>query len=825
ISAGLLLVLAACGGATPSPRSGPTLPIEALRARAAASPDDPALARELAIAELLWDGGDPARARPAIDRALALVPNDPALFFLSALEHEQRGRLPEAFDAELRALEAARTSSSPLGPAIAEILVGYAAGRESDVPNQRARLLPVLERLVDEPGAAGLPARIAAGWSLARLLRRNGDAAAATRASARVGCIQRARVAGPFGPLPMLGFDRPGPAEARGPLADRYDLGPHRPGAPTRTLDTEACGFGLADGLDGELRGPGVWVFEARVNVERGRHVLFVQTPNPFRVRVDGERVGGVDRRRALAPELVFIPLELPAGEHEIEVVLASRHPNPFLAVALGRSEGSFDATRGAAAPEGDDRLARLVRVLLARRRGDPVGAREAMLAMGARQPTATLSIVEADVTLGDPFLPSEQRADRARRLLERAAAADPEAWYPRYRLALAEQGARERLERLREVAERFPRIASIQLELARSFEERGRAAEADALIARAREAVPTSCEALEAELGALSRRGRRQEADARVDELLACDARSRARFALFERQRRWDEARAEIDRLAGLVDAEAVRPLRMRLALALGDDAEARRLREEIAAEQGRSHDEHYPLARVDDLVAAGERQRALRALAESIAARPHRAGNLRRVRRALGGDDLLFRHRMDGPAAIRAFEASGRRYDDAGQVLVLDYMVVRLHEDASAEELVHQIYRVQSEEAIEQLGQLSLPGYVLNLRVIKPDGRFVEPDDIEGLDHVELPGLSVGDYVEYEFVRFRGATDHGGYRSTGWVFQNFSYPFDLSRLVVIAPPNLPLVIEPRGPVPEPVETRDGSLRVLTWTVERSRP
>ncbi|MCZ7686218.1 MAG: hypothetical protein M5U28_48630 [Sandaracinaceae bacterium] len=66
------------------------------------------------------------------------------------------------------------------------------------------------------------------------------------------------------------------------------------------------------------------------------------------------------------------------------------------------------------------------MRALLARRRGDPVGAREAMRAIGARQPTATLSIFEADVTLGDPFLPGEQRSDRARRLFERAAAADP---------------------------------------------------------------------------------------------------------------------------------------------------------------------------------------------------------------------------------------------------------------------------------------------------------------------------------------------------------------------------------------------------------------
>ena len=255
------------------------------------------------------------------------------------------------------------------------------------------------------------------------------------------------------------------------------------------------------------------------------------------------------------------------------------------------------------------------------------------------------------------------------------------------------------------------------------------------------------------------------------------------------------------------------------------GDDATVRRLREEIAADNDRTYDEHYPFSRIDDLFAAGQRPRAMAALGEAIERTPTRAGALRRLRRAMGGEDPFYRYRVDGAEAIRAFEASGRSYEGSPQLLVLDYMVVRLHEDGSSEELVHQIYRVQSEEAIEQLGQMSLPGYVLTLRSIKPDGRRLEPDSIAGLDHVEMPSLAVGDYVEYEFVRGSAPGAEGSYRSGGWVFQNFSYPFDLSRLVLIAPDDLPVVVEPRGPVPPPVETRDGDLRVLTWTVEESRP
>ncbi|MFC1464389.1 MAG: DUF3857 domain-containing protein [Candidatus Brachytrichaceae bacterium NZ_4S206] len=822
----VLALAVGCGAAqvgTTTPRGRP---IDALRARAEASPGDVEVLRALAEAELLWDGGDPSAARVAVDRALALRPGDPVLWFLSATEHEQRGRMAEAFDAELRAIDAARTSDGPLDPAIAELLIGYAGGRETDVPDWRTRIEAALTRVVEEPGRVGMPARLAAAQSLARLLRRRGDAPGALQATARAGCVQRARVAGPFGPNPMLAFDRPITASGRGALAERYELGPTRGSAATRTLESRGCGFELGEDLDEELRGEGVWVLEAELEAgQAGTHVLQVRTPNAFRVLVDGEVVGGIDRRRAVASEEIYLPLTLTAGRHEVEVVLATRHPNPFVSLALSRSDASFAAERGGAEPEGESALAMLLRALTARRRGDPVGAREAARELGGSEPTATVRVTQADIALGDPHLPNEQRQDLARRLLAEAVRRDPEAWYPPYRVALAEQGARESLAALQAVAERFPSLASLQLELARRLAERGRTAEADALVERARRLVPSSCNTLSAELGATRRRGRIEEVDGRLGELLECDARSRARYALLVRQRRWEEAAREVERLAPLLEPPAVRELRLELALATGDEQAARRLRAEVLAEQGRSEEDHTPLRRIDELLADGQRDRAIAELGRAIERRPQRSGALRRVQRALGGEDPLYRYRLDGAEAIRRFEASGRRYDGAARVLVLDYMVVLLHEDGSSEELVHQIYRVQSEEAIEALGQISLPGYILTLRSIKPDGRRLEPDAIEGLDHIEMPSLAEGDYVEYEYVRARGPSPSGGFRSTGWVFQNFSEPFDRSELVLVAPEGLPVEVEARGPVPPPVERRDGRMRVLTWTVNESRP
>lgn len=825
VASSLLLLLAACGGA-PSADGRPARPIDALRARVAENPEDAELLAELAAAELLWEGGDIARARPAIDRALALRPDDPSMHFLSALEHEQRGRLVEAFEAELLAIDRARTSSSPHGPAIAEVLIGFVGGFEEDVPDHRVRLERAMAELVDQPGQAGMPAHLNAASTLAQLARRRGDAELGTEVARRAGCIQSVRAAGPFGSTPMISFDRPAPAEGPGPLADRYELGAERGRAPTRELTSKLCSFNLASELDPDLRGAGIWVVEAMVDVEQpGPHVLLVETPNTFRAHVNGEQVAVQDRRTETGPTEIYVPVMLEAGRAEIEVVIATDHPNPFISLALAPRTDTFDATRGIALPEADDALSRLLSVLVARRRGDPVEARERMRTLAGRDPTSTLLILQADVTLRDPFLPNEQARDTARRLLERAARLDPEAWYPAYRAAFSEQGAREAIALLQQAADRFPHIATVQLEMAEWLLNRGRTAEADAYIARAREHVPTSCAALTAEIGTLRRRGRREEADRRIDELLECDARSTARLNLFRSQRRWDEMAREIDRLSDLLEPEQVRSQRISHAVATGDDATARRLREEIAQENDRSFDEHFPFVRIDNLLADGQRPAALHALEEAIDRAPSRAGGLRRIRRALGGEDPFYRYRIDGAEAIRAFEASGRRYDDASQVLVLDYMVVKLHEDGSAEELVHQIYRVQSEEAIEALGQISLPGYVLTLRSIKPDGRRLEPDSIAGLSHIEMPSLAIGDYVEYEFVQHRRPGPGGSYRSAEWVFQNYSYPFDLSRLVLVAPPEMPIEIEARGPVPEPVETRDGELRVLTWTVQESRP
>ncbi|MBC7171826.1 MAG: DUF3857 domain-containing protein, partial [Polyangiaceae bacterium] len=360
----------------------------------------------------------------------------------------------------------------------------------------------------------------------------------------------------------------------------------------------------------------------------------------------------------------------------------------------------------------------------------------------------------------------------------------------------------------------------AVQLAWAQELAEAELEAESWDAVARARAAAPHSCAALGAEVRRLRERLRYSEAHRRVDELVRCNARTLARYDLLFRQRRWEEARVELDALEALLEPEQRRARRMELAVASGDESSELTLRDELAGSQ--PDRPIHALYRGDLRLAAHDMVGAVRMLDQHIEENPASADSLRHVRRTLTGTDELDRYRVDGLQVIREFEASGRTYADRGQVLVFDYMVTRIYPDGSARHIIHQIFRVQSEESIEALGQVRPPGTVLTLRSIKPGGRILEPDAIAGLDSIPMTDLAIGDYVEYEVVRQDAPNRNGGFDSGGWLFQAFDQPFELSKIVVVVPEDLPLVVDARGAVPEVEETRDGKLRILSWTARQ---
>lgn len=817
----LALGLLGCGGSQhPSMRDG----IDAIRRAAQERPSDPIAVARWAEAELLMSGGDAAAAEGAIARAIELDVQSPRLFLLRALERHTHGDPDASLEAYLRAIGLARTSHDPLAPVIAEVALAYAIEFDDAVAGYGAQMEEALGPIFEDPGAIGPSARHAIGSILIELAYRRGDLDRVRAIAAAQGCPSEQRVAGPFGPRALLGFDRSFAPEEPGPLAASYDLGPGRGERETRTLEPRGCALHLGNG---PVAGPGATYAESIVRAEaEGDYHLRVESPNAVEIFVDDRSLARADRRREALGRVTYHPVHLRAGEHRVMVKTVSRHPNPVLVLSLVPSGQLLDPEPDA----GDGPLARVLRAARFAARADFVRARATLEpAVREDQPTSTVLMLAAIVTLSDPLTGGQVAADEARRILMLAGERDARAWYPRLQLANLEPDELTRIGMLERASAEWPEMIVLPLTLIDSLEERGWEARADQVIAQARSVVPDACRPRRAQLQSALRRGRAGEVGTLADELVRCDARSDARVQHAVRQRRWDDALAEVARIAALEPASA-RYARLDAELSLvrsrGDQGEVERILGELAEILPRS--EQIVRMQADRMLAAGDEQGAIRRIEEALREEPDSMAELRRLVRVLGGDDPLRAYRLDGAQVIRDFEASGRRYDGP-KVLVLDYTVVRVFEDGSSLELTHNIIRIQSEEAVDSEGEFSPPedAQLLTLRTIEADGRRLEPDEIQGKDTISLPSLSVGDYVEFEFLRAQpppGGFPNGAVGDR-FYFQSFEVPFDRSELTVILPEAIDPMVDPRGPAPQTeVEVANGT-RVLRWRVRESRP
>ncbi|MCB9614522.1 MAG: DUF3857 domain-containing protein [Sandaracinus sp.] len=804
------------GGTTPE---GAPLPIHALRERAAQNPNDAALQSELARAELLWPGGESPNVMPAIERAIALTPNDASLHVMKGWIHEEHGELSEALDAFVRAVELGRTGDDPFGALAAEHAIDLLGGLRGGTARYDERVVPALEQVLAEPGHLGHPAFELAATRLMQHGRRRGDDAIVDRVKERLGCLTTWRAVGPFGPYALSSFDTRLPAEGRGELAARYDLGPGIGEDETFEAESFGCSVSL---VGGDHRGSGSTIAETFVEVtEGGPHLLIVETGASFKLSIDGEEVAVLDRRQALAPTGTYVPVTLTPGRHEIEVKLTTRGA-ATLAMHLerpGRLGAGWNPMHGLTLPEPRHELDRVLVMLAQLVRGDRLGARETFRPMADEALPAFGLELWRRVISNDPFMAQDRQRELGQRLMRKIAELDPQAVYAALDVAELEQGATERSEAIRQVAERWPDVISVQLQWANMLQGRDQLTEAEAVLNRVRELIPDDCGPLFRLQRLYRAQNRVSEANGLVDRLMACDQSSTHRYQLFFRQRKWAEAKTELARLEPLIDEDDHLGMQLELALAMGDRAEETRVRAAIEAEAPPSS--ASALREVDLLLASGRRPQAITRLDAAMEGDPDIMAELRHVRRDLTGRDDLEPYRMNGADIIRRYEESGIRHDDARQVLVFDYMVTRVYPDGSARHLVHQILKVQSEESVEELGQLSLGGQILTLHSIKPDGRRLEPEEIAGLDSIPMSELAIGDYVEYEYIWGSSPGLEGSFRSAGWSFDSHDQPFAFSQMVALVPHDAEIVVEELGGTPAATTRREGDLRVMTWTME----
>ena len=823
----LVCATSACAGAfSPKP-----LTLADVQNSANLRPGDAAAQRDLALGEMFLEDGELERAGQALHRARALAPKSAELLLAEALLADLHGQPSAALDAYLSAIEQAISSGDPELLPLVEATTYAVQGQNGLTVGFAQRVRDRLQPLAEKPGLA-LSARSALIDVLIPLAYRRGDLDEVKRLSARLGCITQARAAGPFGPRELLGFDLAPPVDLEKPLAASYDLGPSRGVRPSRNLQAQGCRMNVGGGpvADG-----GMHMVEAAVQIAQpGDYTLRLDTPNSVELFIDGQSVLRVDRREKLGSRVVFKQVPLTAGTHRVYIRLTSRHPNPVVELAFAAA-----ARDDAAQPELTDARRAVsgfdvyMRVAVALARGDLLMGRQALATVvQAKKASPLLLLQRSGIALSDPLLPEGVRADEARGYLARAAARDTAAWAPTLQLAaLAAKAGRvkESIVVLRKAFERWTEVPAIGLALADLLRSKEFYAAADEVIAHVRELVPDACGPMSAQLEALRSRQRYPEIIPLAEQLVRCDAQNTSLYSLYLEQRDFAAAQKELARLDALTPESArYATLLSRIALAKnqGDAAVVAQLVTQLRREYPRSY--AGAIEQIDSLAAAGQKGEALAVLAKSTQAEPAAMANLYRVGVGLGQPHPLESYRKDGLAAIKAFEASGKAYPGP-QVLVLDYMAMRLFEDGSSIELVHTVQKAQSDEAVDQLGEVEVPegAQVLTLRAIKPDGRVLEADSIANKNTVSLPKVAPGDYIELEYVDAKSPADGfpGGYLGERFYFKSFEIPFHHSQMVLLLPEAIPYQIDPRGTPPTKVETVRDGLRVLDFSVDESEP
>ncbi len=827
--------LSACGGAPLPTRPLPRL--EALRRAARDAPDDPNAWHRLAFAEAAWPGGDPTSAREALQRALRLQPQDARLRWLAGLHAHAHGRHREALEHLLVALErAANPPGDPEAAAAALATLPMLRDLQSDawrdaLPRLRALLAPTFREALGD-------AFFALAMEAQRMALAHGDVEGASRAARAAGCVSRWRVAGPFGQRPMLDFLGTFPPDEHpdAPLRDRYQLSADFGERPTREVLAPDCDAELA----GRWRRAGLWFAEGTLRISQGGPGrLRVVAPAPFSVWVDGRRVVRVEGWDTPPPEVNLFDLALEAGEHRVRLRLASRREAPSIQVAWrpGRTRhAELD-------PVEEPTLGTTLRLW---REG---GHRGRLHAQQWHQKLGGLGALaawlEAMAWSRDPLAGRREATERQRDLLRGALAEDPGLWPAAAQEAefLDREGRTlQALRRIEETLTLLPEHPALRARKALLLHRRGWREEAEREVEALARSHPHSLAVQRVRLR-FARSGRRTAERLRAAEaLVGLDASRDARFAALLAARRFEDASEELKRLETLDRGEhPLAFLRRRLEIAIASGAAEAEAQQLLAALQ---HPRPPPVEDVlqsIDLRTAreGGLSRAIELLRQAARKRSFDARGRHRLQerlRELGGAQDFERLRF---AAHPVLEAYRRRlaastlpeaFQDAPQVLVFDGTTERLYETGARIRITHQIYLLQSQQAVDAFGELRIPRGATLLRAAtwKADGSSHEPDDIQGKESLSFPRLSPGDAVEFEYAEFLDPSPVYPRGASGqtFFFTDRETPFYHSELRLLAPPSQRLVFDERHGAPRRIEERsEDGLRTIRWIAREVPP
>lgn len=808
---------------------------------------DPTVVGHWLLAELISPSGNAKQAKAARQRLDEIGAQGMLADFARGLDDSSHGRVNQAADFYMKALSAAQSTETPLAPLVAWYSAREAESLNHVVPGLWKRWKKTVEDVIEKPGSIGWRARgdLVDWWADEAWASAVEDVE--EQAAKRLGCLDALRLAGPFGRGEAADAVRSYAAEAPGPWPVRWEPDPSRAESP-RVLQTDQDGcLGYAD----EATGDGMFYAESYIRLDAPRTVL-VAVRGAHAVWVNDVLVLERDLRQWGVWPKFGVLLTLPAGRHRIlaklaepEVSIQILHPDgrPVRLTSSADATPGYSldppqvlgdpnvlrryVTGGKVRPPSDD-VTRFLAAYLANYEGEADVASVLMepLVDNAEKATGFSLAASANYVHRDPIYDPTQARDLVRELEARASKKDPGLWEAKLGTALWEaerSGPISAIKNIRELAKQFPKVFAIRQSLARLYGQLGWSAEYRQVVLDLLRDFPESPEALVAAVEIYDEEGARKKAEALVERIVKLDPDSEIRLTRALMREDYQAARTELERLAKRRPGrEDIKDRVFDIMVRAGDESETWKKLEAAVDKNPKSERARLDLA--DANLASGKKRALAKALADAVQA----GADISELEDALDlveGMSALEPFRIDGRQVIAEYEARDQHMPGTA-ARILDYGAVWVHADGSSRMLEHEVIRIQSAEAISRFSEHPrLNGLVLHMRVIKKDGRILEPEFVSGKPTVTLPHLEVGDYIETEHVIWFPGDGNQGRRYLGphWFFREENIAYARSEFVVVTPAGKDVVVETRNSVPAPKVTKLGPLTVRRWRVDAS--
>lgn len=836
-----LLVSLSVLGCAHAPRSPTAVLEEAARAQ---TPD----ARQSALAgfHALLLEGNAEKAKVLFEASLAKNPSE-AWAHYGQLTLAHRAAHPErALEAALTLLE--RAPQHPLAPSAAQAV--YSALGLSLSTDEKL-LARSQQALVRAPGEVAALLRAAASGALLS----RGDREAHARMLQDLGAPTVYSVAGPFSAFHTLDFDTRLSPESSGevgelpagpvgklawrevPFADGYfTLGPESRSGDVYLL---AVDFTAAQPGEYELRTisqmdhaatldgatlftrrtwalPASTVTTAAVRLEAGAHRLMLKVA---REQTPGGLAVSLSRLDGTAAQLTFAPARGPAPRWS-----GVQRFSPGRA-AQASARDTFEALKG----EAGDALAAYVAASEAETR-DPQGARALSDAHLSSLTAPALRVLRAELALADRAGSGRSARGGATRDYEGALEKDPGwAWaaLAMAQLALDDGRHSDAIDlAARARAAHQPPGPGVFMVAARAELAMGNDARADLSAAEAEKVVPGHCGGLSLRYDVARRRDAVLASDALLASMASCPDGLKRKGEHLRARGDVEGALAAYRTLLERDDGQTqLADTVASLLASLKRFSEAQALLERMTALWPRNPQGWKQLG--DLLEQAGKKAEALSAREQALLVGGGDLALRRSVHRAKTGKELLEEYAISTEEALKAYDAAPGS-EDATSAFILDAAAVRVFPDGSMVDRIHIIQKALDQSGVSEVAEVNIPrgAQVLKLRTIKPDGTVLEPESIEGKDAVSMPGVQVGDLVEYEFLEGHSPRPRSmpGFTAPAFYFQVARQPNNWSTYTVIAPKGFGMVVDPHHVKAPPVQV-EGDFEVLRHDERRVPP